>query len=155
LFGLPSQLANPAEQLGLQRPDAHAVVPCALVQASPHAPQFALVRSATSQPFAAFLSQSPKFEAQAIEQAPSTHAAAPLLLLQTLPQTLQLLTFVCVLTSHPLPALPSQLANPAAQAPRVHAPDVHDAEAFASAQAAPQAPQFERVVRGDSQPVAD
>jgi hypothetical protein len=40
------------------------------------------------------------------------------------------------------------------QVPSVHAPEVHDSEAFASEQTAPHAPQFVSVVSGDSQPSA-
>jgi hypothetical protein len=90
LFGLPSQLANPNVQLGLHMPDAQAFVPWAFVHARPQAPQFVLVRRAASQPFATFVSQLPKFVLHVIAQAPATHVAVPLLLLQPLPQAPQL-----------------------------------------------------------------
>jgi hypothetical protein len=140
--------------VGLHAPEAHAVVPCPLVHVSPHAPQFALVSSATSHPFATFLSQSPKFVAHVIEHAPSTQLAAPLLLLQTFPHAPQLFTFVCVFTSQPLPALPSQLPKPAVHVPSVHTPAVHASLAFARSHTAPHDPQSESVVSGASHPVA-
>lgn len=153
LFGSPSQLAKPDVQLGLQMPDAQAVVPFAFAHASPQAPQFALVRSGASQPFATLLSQLPKLAAQVIVQPPSTQLAAPLLLLQTFPQAPQLLAFVCAFTSQPLEAAPSQFPKPALHVPSVQAPDEHDSEAFARSQTAPQALQSDTVVRLDSQPL--
>src|ERR1051325_1620843 len=98
LFGFPSQLANPNVQLGLQMPDAQAFVPCELVHARPHAPQFVLVSKAASQPFATSLSQFPKFVLHVMAQAPATHVAVPLLLLQALPHAPQLDAFVSVFT---------------------------------------------------------
>ena len=58
----------------------------------------------------------------------------------------QLLALVWMLTSQPLFATPSQLAKPAAQAPRMQAPVAHDSAAFARSHTTPQAPQFDRVV---------
>jgi hypothetical protein len=52
LTGLPSQLAQPASQVGTQTPLLHTVVPCALLHTVPQAPQFCVVASAASQPFA-------------------------------------------------------------------------------------------------------
>jgi len=154
LFGLPSQLANPNVQLGLQTPDAQALVPCAFVQASPHAPQLVLVRRAASQPFDTFVSQLPKFVLQVMLQAPATHVAVPLLLLQPLPQAPQLEALVCVLTSQPFDAEPSQFPNPAAHAPSVQVPLLHDSLAFARSHTVPHVPQSVTVERFASQPFA-
>jgi len=49
---------------------------------------------------------------------------------QVLPQPPQLARFVLVSTSQPLVALPSQLAKPALQAPRVHTPLLQVSLAF-------------------------
>jgi hypothetical protein len=58
LFGLESQLANPAAQTGEHAPPWHEVVPFALEQASPHEPQLVrLVAVLVSQPFAYWPSQ--------------------------------------------------------------------------------------------------
>ena len=57
LFALPSQLPNPAAHVGTHTPPVQAVVPFALVHATPHEPQFDVVASEVSQPFAMLLSQ--------------------------------------------------------------------------------------------------
>jgi hypothetical protein len=60
LFGLPSQLPQPAEQVGTHAPDVHVVVPFAFVHVLPHVPQllgFAPVF--VSQPLLALPSQLP------------------------------------------------------------------------------------------------
>jgi hypothetical protein len=59
LLGSPSQSAKPDAQLGTHTPPVHAVVPFALLQLAPHAPQFWTVLSGASQPFDALASQSP------------------------------------------------------------------------------------------------
>jgi len=154
LFGLPSQLANPNVQLGLQTPDAQAFVPCALLQARPQAPQFVLVSSATSQPFDTLRSQLPKFVLHVMAQAPAAHVAVPLLLLQPLPQAPQLEALVCVLTSQPFDPAPSQFPNPAAHAPSVQVPLPHDSLAFARSHTLPHVPQSVSVARLASHPFA-
>jgi hypothetical protein len=154
LFGFPSQLSKPNVQLGLQTPEAHAVVPCALAQARPQAPQFALVSRAASQPFETFASQLPKFVLHVMEQAPATQVAVPLLLLQPLPQAPQLDALVWVLTSQPFEAAPSQFPNPAAHAPSVQVPLPHDSLAFARSHTLPQVPQSVSVARLASHPFA-
>jgi len=154
LFGFPSQLANPNVQLGLHTPDAQAFVPCAFVQARPHAPQFVLVRSATSQPFDTFASQLPKFVLQVMLHAPATHVAVPLLLLQALPHAPQLDALVWVFTSQPFDAAPSQFPNPDAHVPSVQVPLLHDSLAFARSHTLPHVPQSVSVARLASQPFA-
>lgn len=58
--GSPSQLPNPAAQVGLQAPPTHEVVPLRFVHAPPQAPQFAtLVERFDSQPLLGLASQSP------------------------------------------------------------------------------------------------
>jgi hypothetical protein len=58
LFGLPSQSAVPAEQLGSHTPATQAVVPFAFVHVTPHAPQLpVLVFVFVSQPLVALPSQ--------------------------------------------------------------------------------------------------
>jgi hypothetical protein len=52
LLRLPSQFPHPALQVGAHAPAVHAVAPCAFVQVTPHAPQFATVVTLVSQPFA-------------------------------------------------------------------------------------------------------
>jgi hypothetical protein len=59
-FGLPSQSANPALQVGTQAPAVHVVDPCAFEQAMPQPPQLLmLVAKTASQPFTALPSQLP------------------------------------------------------------------------------------------------
>ena len=152
--GSPSQLAKPLVQLGAHTPDAHAVVPCAFAHTSPHAPQFALVSSATSHPFAALPSQSPKFALHVIAHVPAVHVAVPLLLLHPFPHVPQFCTLVCVFTSHPFTGLPSQLPNPPAHVPSVHDRDEHDSVAFARSHTAPHVPQSVSVPRLASHPFA-
>lgn len=120
----------------------------------PQAPQLPVVFNDASHPFVTSVSQLPKLPLQVIEQAPSAQLGVPFALEQDVPHAPQLETLVCVLTSQPFAATPSQLPNPALHVPRVHDPDAHDSDAFARSQIAPQAPQFVRVVRLVSQPLA-
>jgi hypothetical protein len=154
LFALPSQLPNPALHVGVHVPLGHVVEPCAFEHVVLHAPQFAIVFNDASHPFVTSPSQLPKLPLQVIEHEPSAQPGVPLALEHDVPQAPQFKTLVCVLTSQPLVATPSQLPNPALQVPSVHAPDAHDSEAFAKSHCAPQDPQFERVVRLVSQPLA-
>jgi D-alanyl-D-alanine carboxypeptidase len=56
-----SQSPKPVPQVGTQAEAVQRVVPFALVQGAPHAPQwFVLVASVTSQPLVGLLSQLPK-----------------------------------------------------------------------------------------------
>jgi hypothetical protein len=154
LFGLPSQLANPGEQLGLQTPALQDVVPLAFVHAAPQAPQLAGVVSWVSQPLEALPSQLPNPAAHAMEQTPAVHAGVPLAPLHAVPHVPQLLTLVCRFDSQPLPPAPSQLPNPALQEETLHAPDAHEAVAFARLQVALHAPQLVFVFSCLSQPLA-
>lgn len=152
--GFPSQSANPAEQVGTHVPAGHAVVPFAFVQPAPQAPQFVTVFSDASQPVEACPSQLPNPALQVMEHAPNAQLAVPFVPLHAVPHAPQFAALVCVLTSQPLDARPSQLPNPALQVPRVHAPEAHETLAFAKAHSAPHAPQSVSVVRLFSQPFA-
>jgi hypothetical protein len=117
-------------------------------QARPQAPQFARsLLSAISQPFVALLSQFAKPAPQAPRaQVPVAQVAEALAKAQTRPQAPQLRTSVCVSTSQPFAALPSQLPKPALHA-TPQAPDAQVAEAFArGGHTVPQAPQFAALV---------
>lgn len=120
----------------------------------PQVPQFVTVFSDASQPFVPKPSQLPKFALQAIEHAPRAQLGVPLLLLHVVPHAPQFATLICVFTSQPFAASPSQLPNPELQVPRAQLPDAHDSAALARSQTAPQVPQLDRVVRLVSQPLA-
>jgi hypothetical protein len=154
LFGLPSQLAQPVAQLGLQVPLVQVVVPLALVQAVPQTPQLLVVFRLVSQPLAALLSQLPQPALQVIEQAPSEQEALPFVLLQALLQVPQLLRFVWRLVSQPSAVTPLQLPHPELQVPSTQLPVEHDSAALARSQSWPQAPQLASVLRVVSQPLA-
>jgi hypothetical protein len=154
LFGLPSQLAKPAAQFGVQAPLTQDVVPLAFVHCVPQAPQLAVVLSAVSQPLALLASQLPKPALQAPRvQVPVAHEALALARLHVVPHVPQF-DKVRRSVSQPLVALPSQLAKLALQVPRVQVPVVHDALALARLHVTPQAPQFESVWMLVSQPLA-
>jgi hypothetical protein len=130
-FGLPLQLPKPALHVGVQVPLGHVVDPFAFEQLVLHVPQVAIVFNDASQPSVTSPSQLPKLALQVIEQAPRAQAGVPFAFEHDVPQAPQLETLVCVLTSQPLAARPSQLPNPAAQVPRVQVPDGQDSDAFA------------------------
>jgi hypothetical protein len=91
-------------------PETQAGMPWLLEQAAPHALQCeALFSRLVSHPSAGSLLQSPQPGLQAMLQLPLTHDGVPLLLLQTLPQTLQFAASVLRLASQPFPTLLSQL----------------------------------------------
>jgi len=97
---------------------AQLALACATPQMLPQAPQ--LLTSLVvlvSQPLAALPSQlaQPALH-EPMAQALPTQVEVACAALHTLPQELQLLTSLVVLTSQPLVALPSQLAKPAEQA---------------------------------------
>ena len=79
----------------------HATPPCALLQTIPQPPQFEVVVVETSQPLVALPSQLPKPALQVIPQTPFVHDAVPFVLLQTLPQALQLSGSVLMFFSQP------------------------------------------------------
>jgi hypothetical protein len=153
LLVLPSQLPQPAVQVGEHTPELQVVVPWALVQLLPQAPQLVVEVSAASHPLVSRPSQLPQPVLQAIAQAPRVQDALPLVLLHTVPQVPQLLVLVWVLTSQPLLALPSQLPQPALQEAMAHEYVAHVAVALARVQATPQALQLVSVFSGASQPL--
>jgi hypothetical protein len=144
LAGFRSQSAKPALQLATAHiPAAHAGVPFAIAQVLPHEPQLAaFVCVFTSQPFAGFPSQSAKPALQlAIPQPPAVHTPVALAGAHAIPHPPQCASEVCVLTSQPLLALPSQFAKPALQLAIPHAPIAHAPVALAGAHAIPHPPQ--------------
>ena len=153
-FGLPLQLPKPALQVGVQVPLGQAVDPFVFWQVVVQMPQVWIVFSDASQPSVTSPSQLPKLVLQVIEQAPRAQAGVPFAFEHDVPQAPQFPTLVCVLTSQPLAARPSQLPNPAVQVPSVQVPDGQDSEALAKSHCAPQEPQFVRVVRFVSHPLA-
>ena len=84
------------------------MLPFALEQAAPHAPQFAVVDSVVSHPFEASPSQLPKPLLQAIAHVDALHDGVPWFELQAWPQAPQLVRLFAVSVSHPLLLLPSQ-----------------------------------------------
>jgi hypothetical protein len=94
LRAFASQLPQPLLQVGAQELLEQLVLPCALVQAVPQLPQFArFVASVTSQPLAAFVSQSAWPGLQlAIAQAPLVHRGAPFAVVHVLLQKPQSLS---------------------------------------------------------------
>ncbi len=117
----------------------------ASAQAVPQAPQFlASVSVLTSQPLAAFLSQSAKPALHEVVHVPLVHASpwfGPAV--QTLPQAPQLRSSVVVLTSQPLAAPRSQSRKPRLHDPMPHMPPAHPALALGSArQLFPHRPQL-------------
>ena len=127
----------------MQAPRKHTWRP---VQAWPQEPQFAVLLSAVSQPFAALPSQLPKPCVHVPRpQVPVVQVAPALLYVQRLPHAPQLLTLVCRFAHAPAPA---QYVVPVGHTltqvlPLQYVPVV---------QALPQAPQFVAVVSGASQP---
>src|SRR5262249_53513937 len=116
-----------------------------ITQAMPQAPQLAGDdERSVSQPLATIMSQLPK---PALHD-PTTHApdmqAATALGsgAQAEPQALQFLGSVCVLTSQPLPGMPSQSRNACRHEAMEHWPSTHSALALGVMHALLQAPQF-------------
>jgi hypothetical protein len=146
LLLLPSQSLKAPAQTGVQTPATQLVVPCAFVQAFPHAPQAErLVCTSVSHPFPGLPSQSAKPAKQVGAHAPPAHATVPFALVQLLPHPPQLFTPVFRFASHPFVAMPSQLANPVlhvgAQLPAAHA-----VAPFGFVHVVPHAPQLFRFV---------
>jgi hypothetical protein len=88
----------------------------ALLQFTPHAPQFAVVRISTSHPSPRFPLQFANPATQVYWHAPSEHPVAVMFAGATAAQSVlhppQWATSLPVLTSQPLPWLPSQFAKP-------------------------------------------
>jgi hypothetical protein len=142
LLLLPSQSAKLPVHTGAQVPDTHVVVPCALVQEVPQAPQLVrVVLMFVSQPFERLPSQSAKPAKQVGAHAPAEHVAVPFALVQLLPQPPQLPVLVLRFASQPFCGLPSQFANPELQV-GAQVPAAHVVAPFALVQAEPHAPQL-------------
>ncbi len=147
LVALPSQLPKPApHDATWHEPEAHVALPLLTLHVRPHIPQWLLLLSAVSQPFAGIASQLPKPAVQ-LERvhAPAVHAAAPLANEHALPHIPQ-----CAVesreVSQPLAALPSQSPKPALHV-NLQAELEHETVAFARAgQALPQEPQCEALL---------
>lgn len=92
--GLPSQLPDPALQVGTQTPAVHVVVPFELLHVAPQAPQLAVVFKAVSQPFTGSPSQLPNPEAQTGAQRPATQEVVPWAFAQVFPHAPQLVAVV-------------------------------------------------------------
>ena len=148
LPALPSQSALPGLQLEtVHCPPLQSAPPFATEQTLPQVPQFcALLLVVVSQPLPALLSQFPKPGLHAtILQTLPWHSAVPFVLLQTLPQPLQLFASVVLSVSQPLSTLPSQLAQPMAQ-PIWHCPALHDAVPLKELHTLPHCPQLPALV---------
>ena len=157
----PLQLPKPAPQLMPQSCEVQVAVPLVPTQARPQAPQLETVVVATSQPLPGAPSQS----AVPAEQLTLDVVHIELAHTATLPmggvgqrllQAPQLLMSpATVLTSQPLESMPSQLAKPATQVPRVQRPATQLAAALASWQVLPHTPQLLTLVPVlTSQPLA-
>ena len=108
--GRPSQSAYPALQVEMtQAPAVQPDVAFARLQTLPQVPQLlAVVLVLVSQPLVALPSQLPYGAVQVMPQMPLPQSGAPLVLLQTVPQTPQFAASVLMLVSQPLTMLLSQ-----------------------------------------------
>lgn len=142
LFWLPSQLANPPAHCGVHVPPTQLVLPLALLQTVPQAPQLLLLELVfVSQPLFGLPSQSAVPAVHDGEQAPFTQLVVPLVLVHLTLQPPQLLTLVSRFVSQPLMALPSQLANPPAHS-GAQLPPEQLVVPFGLVQVVPHAPQL-------------
>jgi len=134
-----------SQRAGWQAPPVQTPV----AQVPPQRPQWAtLVERSTSQPLAAFPSQSPKPGLQVKPQVPLPQVALAWAgAAHARPHAPQCEVLVRVSTSQPLLALPSQSPKPAAQAVSPHTPDSQAALALLSEQRCPQRPQCVLLVR--------
>jgi hypothetical protein len=144
---LPLQSPHPdAHDATWHAPVAQVAVPFATAQATPQPPQFVVVVSAVSQPFAGLPSQSPQPASQAaMPHVVPVHEGVPWATVHTMPQPPHAAGLFVVGVSHPSATLALQSANPALQA-MPQAPFVHDAVPWLPLQAWPHAPQFDRFV---------
>jgi hypothetical protein len=122
-------------------------------QARPHAPQLNTSELVfASQPFATFMSQSPKPGAHWRMHAPETQDGVAFTVLQALSQAPQLDASARRFTSQPSLGLLSQSAKPVLQDMIAHCPVAHELMALVSTHGSPHEPQFVVVLRGVSQP---
>jgi hypothetical protein len=137
---LPSQLPQPAVHDGTQAPLVQAVLPCALAQAVPQAPQFVVVVSGASHPSAVVALQLPYPELHVeIAQLPAEQVAVAFWSEHGTPQAPQFDVLVSAV-SQPLLAFASQLPHPETQV-GTHAPLVHAVVPCAFVQGLVQEPQ--------------
>ena len=142
---MPLQSPHPAAHEPMAHaPAAHDAVACGSEQTVPQVPQFAgSLEIATSQPFAAVPSQFARPALHAPRtHAPALHVALAPVNVHTRAQEPQLFGSDAVARSHPLLALASQSAYPAAHAPRTHAPLAQVAAACANEHALAHEPQL-------------
>jgi hypothetical protein len=140
-----SQSANPGVQLPTPHwPATHEGVAFGTVHVLPQPPQVPTSAAVfASHPSSKSPLQSAKPGLQLpIVQAPPAQAATALGGRQALPQVPQLATLVAMLTSQPSATVPLQLANPAAQLPTAHWPEVHAGAACGTEQTLPHVPQL-------------
>lgn len=142
LIALPSQFAEPPLQTGVHVPPTQLVVPFGLRHTRPHWPQwFVVVLRFVSHPLFGLPSQSAKPALHDGTQAPAVQLVVPLAFTHGALQLPQWLALVFVSTSHPLVAMPSQLARPALQI-GWQLPLVHVVEPPGFEHAVPQVPQL-------------
>jgi hypothetical protein len=154
LFGLPSQFAQPAEQLGTHTPALQAVVPWSFEQPWPQAPQWVVdVCVFASQPFETLPSQLWKPGLHTGVHTPDTHEFVPFCAWQALLQAPQWDGLLEVFVSQPSATPPVQSARFALQTIE-HAPSAQDGVPPLFEQAFPHDPQWATVESVDvSQPV--
>jgi hypothetical protein len=132
----------------------HAVVPWALAQAVPQAPQWAAsVWRSIRHPALGAPPQTAYGEVHVGEHVPDEQVVVPLGLVHAAPQAPQLVTVEPRSVSQPLVGSPSQSPKPTPQA-GTQTPLGQLVDPWALAQLVPQLPQWATVAREDSQPVA-
>jgi hypothetical protein len=145
----PSQSAKPALHIPIVHvPAVHPGVAFGRLHTAPHAPQlFTLFCVLISQPSAAFMLQFAKPMLQlATPHTPIAHEPVAFAGAHAIPQPPQCARALCVSTSQPFAALPSQFAKPMLQLAIPHEPIAHEPVAFAGAHAIPQPPQCARAL---------
>jgi len=150
----PLQLPQPPSHApSWQAPPKHWAEPCAKPQTVVQVPQcWRSAPRSVSHPFDASLSQLPHPGLQAMAHVPALQVAVPWAAPHALAHAPQWLAFVLVFVSHPLPVLPSQFPQPAAQTWMAQEPVEQVTVAFARLQVAPHVPQFAVVVMLVSHP---
>jgi len=113
---LASQSPQPAVQLGTQLEAAQLVVPWALLQAMPHAPQCAVVDVVgVSQPLGRLASQSPQPAVQLGTHVEAAQLVVPFGLMHEVRHEPQCVVLVASSSSQPFVALLSQSSYPGSQ----------------------------------------
>jgi hypothetical protein len=152
LLPTPSQLPQPALHPGVQTPARHEVLPLGFEHDVAQLPQwFTSEPSVASQPLFGFASQLPNPPLHVGTHCPEVQTVVPLSFEHAVPHAPQLAALLCVLDSHPLLGLPSQLANPGAQV-GTQAPPLHVVAPLAFEHATAHVPQCATVSSCASQP---